>query len=164
MDEKFEPLKSVDTRGSSLNPRMPARDSWEAFFKASFTSDTVIPDLSTIEKTMSTTSPRICLLSAALVLPLPAAASEAGHAAIRDLGSLNGVALACKFGDEVSRMKAAVVDNAPKLRSYGLAFDDATNAAFLSFIERGDPCPSRNRFSEQVDAAIDEVARVFAAP
>ena len=111
---------------------------------------------------MSTKRTRICLLSATLVLP--AAASDAGHAAIRELGSLNGVALACRFVDEVSRMKAAVVDSAPKLRSYGLAFDDATNAAFLSFIERGDPCPARNRFSEQVDAAIEGVTRAFAAP
>jgi hypothetical protein len=104
------------------------------------------------------------LLLAAVLLPLSPAWSDSGHDAVANLGAVNGVALACRYPDEVSRMKAAVVANAPKERSYGLAFDESTNAAFLDFIEKREPCPAKAVFSGRVDAAIEELVAAFAAP
>ena len=78
----------------------------------------------------------ICIVSAYLALgPRDAiGGDDPRHQAVKDLGTLNGVALQCRYLDEVRRMKQAVVANAPKQRSFGLAFDEATNQSFLAFI------------------------------
>ncbi len=84
--------------------------------------------------------------------------------AVRALGELNGVALQCKYIDQVRRMKAAVVANAPKERVFGLAFDEATNEAFLAFSRKGGPCPGYGGFESQVGERIELVQQVFATP
>ena len=61
-------------------------------------------------------------------------------------------------------MKAAVVASAPKERSYGLAFDEATNWAFLDFIEKDSRCPGRGGFTQRVDERIEALRRAFGAP
>ena len=95
--------------------------------------------------------------------------ARVGHAdtdpryrAIKDLGALNGVALQCRYIDQVRRMKQAVVANAPKERSFGLAFDESTNRAFLAFTAEQAACPSGESFARQVGHQIDEVEAVFA--
>ena len=105
-----------------------------------------------------------------MALSLLLAVSATGHAeqdpryrAIQDLGALNGVALQCRYIDQVRRMKQAVVSNAPKERSFGLAFDEATNKAFLAFIERQESCPQGETFARSVGHQIDRVRTVFAA-
>ena len=97
---------------------------------------------------------------------LPLAASPADpdprYAAVEALGQLNGIALPCKFLDQVRRMKAAVVEHAPKERSFGLAFDEATNAAFLAFVRGGEGCPSHDAFQREVGHRIDGMVDAFA--
>ena len=103
-------------------------------------------------------------LSLMLLLAAPAVHSAddaARHQAVADLGRLNGVALNCRYLDQVRIMKAAVVDNAPKQRSYGLMFDEATNEAFLDMIQSAQPCPGPAGFSEQVQSAVMELQRIF---
>ena len=100
-------------------------------------------------------------LAACLVMPLTASFAESGHDAIKQLGALNGIALACRYVDEVSRMKAAVVANAPKERSYGLAFDESTNAGFMSFIDKKAPCPAKSSLSKQIDTEIENLENTF---
>ena len=96
--------------------------------------------------------------------PLAVGASpETRYQVIKDLGALNGVALQCGYIEEVRRMKQAVVLNVPKERSYGLAFDDSTNASFLAFIQEQRSCPHRDNFHRQVGHQIDEVRETFAA-
>lgn len=95
---------------------------------------------------------------------LSAAPTEPRYAAVALLGELNGMALQCRYLDQVRRMKAAVVANAPKERSFGLAFDEATNAAFLRFIREGEACPVHDEFQRRVGHAIDRVEAVFRAP
>ena len=85
------------------------------------------------------------------------------YTAIDALGEMNGVALQCKYLDEMRRMKAAVVRNAPKERSFGLAFDEATNRAFLRFIEQQQSCPHPEDFTARVEQRIDALRAVFAA-
>ena len=103
-------------------------------------------------------------IGAAFWLQLSSAWASPGHDAVGELGALNGVALACRYSQEVSRMKEAVVANAPKERSYGMAFDESTNAAFLAFVEKRQPCPAITGFSSQVDAAIEAMETAFGKP
>ncbi len=100
-------------------------------------------------------------LAVCLAMPLAVSFAESGHDAVKQLGALNGIALACRYVDEVSRMKAAVVANAPKERSYGLAFDESTNTGFMSFIDQKAPCPAKSGFSQQVDAGVQHLESAF---
>lgn len=101
-----------------------------------------------------------------LLLPLTAAMADtqARYEAVKSLGRLNGEALQCGHVDEVRRMKQAVVDNAPKERSFGLAFDEATNEAFLDFIEQRSRCSGPGSLSGRVDTAIEVLVEAFANP
>ncbi len=77
----------------------------------------------------------LCLLGTLATLSLPAAATPANpaiEAAVSELGRLNGSALACKQPALVSRARNAVQTTAPKTRSYGEVFENATNDAFLA--------------------------------
>lgn len=103
----------------------------------------------------------ILLATAALVHASEAAVQ---HQAVADLGRLNGLALQCKYLDQVRVMKAAVVANAPKQRSYGLAFDEATNEAFLEHIRTGQACPGPAGFAQRVEAAVIELQQAFESP
>lgn len=111
----------------------------------------------------------VCHLSAViLLLSLPSLAFTADedprYAAVKGLGGLNGVALQCKYIDQVRRMKSAVVANAPKERSFGLAFDEATNEAFLAFIRDGKTCPTHATLERQVGHQIDTMRAAFTKP
>lgn len=92
------------------------------------------------------------------------AADDPRYAAVKGLGALNGVALQCKYLDQVRRMKAAVVASAPKERSFGLAFDQATNDAFLAFIKDRSACPTHDVLEQRVGQQIDAMQAAFAAP
>lgn len=109
---------------------------------------------------------RLCLalslLSAAAVPAL--ADQDARYAAVEALGEINGVALNCRYVDQVRRMKSAVVDNVPKERSFGLAFDEATNRAFLAFIREARECPGPAEMERRVDQGIDQLRSTFANP
>ena len=61
-------------------------------------------------------------------------------------------------------MKAAVVASAPKERSYGLAFDQATNDAFLAFIRDDATCLSHAELARRVGHEVDAMKAAFAAP
>ena len=109
-------------------------------------------------------SVRLCTACLGLLLAFPAPAADEPdprYAAVSGLGSLNGVALQCKYLDQVRRMKAAVVAHAPKERSFGLAFDQATNDAFLAFIRDDDACPPHDGLARQVGDAIDRMQEAF---
>lgn len=103
-------------------------------------------------------------LGLALSAPPMAAdnATEARYAAVSALGSLNGVALQCRYLDAVRRLKFAVVEHAPKERSYGLAFESATNEAFLEFRREGATCPHPATFERRVDEAVTRLGAAFA--
>ncbi len=104
------------------------------------------------------------ILAFALSVPAIGADQDPRYLAVQQLGALNGVALQCKYLDQVRRMKAAVVAHAPKERSFGLAFDEATNDAFLAFIKDNASCPTHDALERQVGHQIDAVAAAFASP
>ena len=85
------------------------------------------------------------------------------YQAVEALGKLNGVALQCRYIDQVRTMKAALVTNAPKERSFGLLFDQATNDAFLAFIKNNSACPTHDEMIRAVEHQVQDVAKAFAA-
>lgn len=103
------------------------------------------------------------LLIGLLPISVPGADVDPRYAAVEALGQLNGVALPCKYLDQVRRMKAAVVEHSPKERSFGLAFDEATNTAFLAFVRGGEPCPGHDTLARDVGDRIDAMIEAFAA-
>lgn len=73
----------------------------------------------------------LCLFG--LALPVMAdPAVDAGLAEVRELGALNGQALACSQTQASARVKALMILRAPKSRRYGEAFEAATSDAFLA--------------------------------
>jgi hypothetical protein len=104
------------------------------------------------------------ILSLVLSTMTVAADEDARYAAVKGLGALNGVALQCKYLDQVRRMKSAVVANAPKERSFGLAFDQATNDTFLAFIKDDAACPTHDSLERQIGDQIDVMKAAFGVP
>ena len=101
---------------------------------------------------------------ASLIVSSPVIAdadTDARYEAVKALGSLNGIALQCKYLDQVSRMKQAVVSNVPKERSFGLAFDQAANDSFLEFIRERSACPGPAGFENDVSQQIELLQQTF---
>lgn len=89
--------------------------------------------------------------------------TDARYQALKALGELNGAALQCKYLDQTRRMKSAVVKTVPKERSFGLAFDQATNDAFIGMIQSGAPCPGILGFEARVGDRIEAMQEAFRA-
>ena len=101
------------------------------------------------------------ILVSLLITSTVVADDEARYDAVKALGRLNGIALQCKYIDQVSRMKQAVVETVPKERSFGLAFDQAANDSFLVFIQEQSPCPGPAGFEEDVSQKIELLQQIF---
>ena len=87
---------------------------------------------------------------------------DAGLAAIDRMSELNGVALACRFDDQMRRIKQALIDNLPKQRVLGARFEEGTNAAFMRFVNAGRPCPSPAQFESEVGLAVEQLRQAYA--
>ncbi len=89
------------------------------------------------------------------------AASENQLSAIAAMGSLNGVALQCRYMDQMQRIKMTLVLHLPKQRELGDWFEQTTNNAFMDFMSKNLSCPDSEAFVEQVDAAIKTIEKTF---
>lgn len=67
---------------------------------------------------------------------------DLGVAEVEALGTLNGQALACRDFDGSKSVKDVVIRLVPKTRRYGIVFESATNAAFLTQNQSQAACPS----------------------
>jgi hypothetical protein len=87
-------------------------------------------------------------------------AVEQGAAAIEALGKVNGMALACQQPAIASRARNALVTTAPKTRTNGELFENATNAAYL---EQGKvaACPDTASFSKALGEAEENLQAAF---
>ena len=103
----------------------------------------------------------LLLLLLMVSLGTPAWALDAGQQAVAKMGELNGVALACRWFEEVRRIKRALIDNLPKQRELGEIFEDRTNQSFQGFVGSGQPCPSPAGFSAELDQAIETLEEAF---
>jgi hypothetical protein len=103
------------------------------------------------------------VLAALLTGTVALADTQARYDAVKSLGSLNGVALQCKYLDQVARIKQAIVESVPKERSYGLAFEQATNDSFLGFIREKGSCPGPAGFERTVAESIQQMQQLFSS-
>ena len=101
------------------------------------------------------------LAATLLSLFMPQAfAAEQGAAAIEALGKVNGMALACQQPAIASRARNALVTTAPKTRTNGELFENATNAAYLEQ-GKGAACPDTASFSKALGDAEKNLQAAF---
>jgi hypothetical protein len=83
-------------------------------------------------------------------------------AAIRELGAVNGQALACGVGDIQARAKAMMLRHSPRTAAYGSAFQEATNAAFNEQTRRpAEQCPDAAALGRRLDALAGRLDAVL---
>jgi len=79
---------------------------------------------------------RLAVVFLALTLALPVRADNTLEAeamdSVKELGRLNGMALACNQPELSSRAKRLMIAHVPKLREWGEAYETATNDTFLA--------------------------------
>lgn len=102
----------------------------------------------------------------AVVLCLPflvsmAHAADPGLAEVRELGRLNGQALACAQNENIARIKAVMIGNAPKSREYGAAFEQATNEAFMLRSRDQEACQDGPVITLQVEELANRLRALF---
>lgn len=95
------------------------------------------------------------LLSLAAPLPAMAEDVEAGLAAVKQLGTLNGQALACAEKDSAAHAKMLMLAHSPKTARFGAAYEEATQAGYLAQTRAAGTCPDTKTFA----ARIDELAQ-----
>ena len=114
---------------------------------------------------MRTTISKLAFLFACC-LGLAAAAQaseEAGLAAVRDLGRLNGQALACGKKDTASWVRILMLNHAPKTRAYGETYEEGTQEAFVAH-GRGTPCPTSVELAGRLEAVTQRLKTALPAP
>jgi len=93
----------------------------------------------------------IILLSLAAPLPAMAEDVEAGLAAVRQLGTLNGQALACSEKDAAAHAKVLMLTHAPKTQRFGTAYEEATQEGYLAQTRAASACPDTRTFASRID-------------
>ncbi|MDP1652454.1 MAG: SCO family protein [Rhodocyclaceae bacterium] len=91
------------------------------------------------------------------------ASPEAGLSAVRDLGRLNGQALACGNKDTAAWVKILMLNHAPKTRTYGEAYEEGTQEAFAAH-GRGAPCAERTVLAARLDAVTQRLKIALPVP
>jgi protein SCO1/2 len=73
--------------------------------------------------------------------------------AVKEVGIVNGIALACGHKDTVARAKSLMIMRVPKTREYGEVFEQASNDSYLAqSVKKGD-CPGRGTLAVQLETA-----------
>lgn len=112
----------------------------------------------------TTISKQTILFACCLGLAAAAQASEeAGLSAVRDLGRLNGQALACGNKDTASWVRILMLNHAPKTRAYGEAYEEGTQETFAAH-GRGEPCAAPAVLSARLDAVTQRLKIVLPIP
>ena len=77
------------------------------------------------------------------LLPPLHGAENQGEAVVTALGKANGIALFCRYSQEVEEIKNAMMAHTPKRPEYRDIFFDATNDTFLKQTRFKRACPSQ---------------------
>jgi hypothetical protein len=99
------------------------------------------------------------LAIAVLSAPTLAADAEAGLAAVKALGDVNGQALACAETKVAARAKELMLAHAPKTQRFGAAYEEATQEAFNAQTRSGNACAS----ATELTARLNQLALQLAA-
>lgn len=78
---------------------------------------------------------------------------------VSELGTLNGIALACDQPALSARAREIMIDTAPKERSVGEYFEQATQQSFLAYGSAGKTCPDGKALASQVDEMRSKLRR-----
>ncbi len=89
---------------------------------------------------------------------------DLGVAEVEALGTLNGQSLACRDFAGSKAVKDLVIRLVPKTRRFGIVFESATNAAFLTQSQSGDSCPSEAERAVRLSELDARVRGVFPPP
>lgn len=76
--------------------------------------------------------------------------------AVKEIGTINGIALACGLKDTITRAKALMIMRVPKTREFGEIFEKAANDSFLAqSVKQGErgACPNRGTLAVQLETA-----------
>lgn len=92
------------------------------------------------------------LLSVAASTFAADATPEQAMTLLKELGGVNGRALACEDREAAARSKSLMLAHAPKTQSYGDAFQTSTQEAFLAQTRDRAPCPDARAFAGMLDA------------
>ncbi len=90
-----------------------------------------------------------------------AADAEAGLLAIRALGSVNGQALACAEVQAAARAKSLMLAHAPKTRRFGVAYEEATQAAYQAQTRSTEACPDAIRLTDRLNQLALQLAETL---
>lgn len=103
------------------------------------------------------------IFSSALLVPTTQAQTPAIADAISELGTLNGLALACQQPALSQRAKNAVQTGAAKTRENGERFEEATSRAFLQQ-GQGQVCPDTPTLRQRIEQAETALAAARKLP
>lgn len=82
---------------------------------------------------------------------LAAEEAEAGLAAVRQLGTLNGQALACADKDAATHARLLMLTHAPKTQRFGAAYEEATQESYLAQTRAAGNCPDARTLAGRID-------------
>lgn len=90
------------------------------------------------------------------------AATENQLDAISAMGRVNGIALQCRYMEQMQRIKMTLVLHLPRQRALGDWFEQTTNTSFMDFMNTDSSCPDSQAFVARVDGAIKKIESAFA--
>lgn len=100
-----------------------------------------------------------------MLLQAPATATAASQEqrldAIARMGELNGIALQCRYLDQMRRIKQVLIRHLPKERALGEWFEKTTSDSFMDFMQKREECPGLIEFEQDLDQASQRIAEVF---
>jgi hypothetical protein len=109
----------------------------------------------------------IAMLLSALSVACPAhaeeSAAEAALAAVRDLGRVNGQALACGHADTAKWTRVLMLNHAPKTRRYGEAFEEGTQESFVTLSREPGQCPDGSAIATRLDEVTQKLRTALPA-
>lgn len=91
------------------------------------------------------------------------AATEGQTQSLEKMGKLNGIALGCRYFDQVKTIKKALVQALPKRRELGRIFEAVTDQTYREFIASKTACPSAEAFAADLEAAIQNLNQSFSS-
>jgi len=102
-------------------------------------------------------------LAAPLAAPLPALAEdlEAAVSAVKQLGALNGQALACAEKAAAARAKVLMLAHSPKTARFGAVYEEATQEAFLAQTRASGTCPDAKGLDGKLNDAAQRLQKAL---
>ncbi len=80
---------------------------------------------------------------------------------LEQMGKLNGIALGCRYFDQVKIIKKALVQALPKRRELGRVFESVTDQTYREFVASKAACPAPEAFAAELEAAIESLNQNF---